>query len=44
MEQTGAEGDEPTNEQLGAAERRYYSEMCDQLFQRYTNIKVQQQQ
>jgi len=39
MEQTGAKEDEQMNGRLGAAERLYYSQMCDQLFERYTNIK-----
>jgi len=26
--------------QLGAAERKYYTHMCNQLFQKYTSIKA----
>ena len=32
--------EEVRDDRLGAAERRYYSEMCDVLFQKYTTIKA----
>ena len=33
-------GDVEQDDRLGTAERRYYSEMCNQLFQKYTTIKA----
>jgi len=34
------EVDMAEDQQLGAAERSYYSNMCNQLFQRYNSIKA----
>jgi len=33
-------GETSRDQQLGTAERQYYSEMCDQLFRKYTTIKA----
>ena len=33
-------GETDGGQRLDAAERQYYSNMCDQLFQKYTNIKA----
>jgi len=36
----GAAGEVAEDQQLGAADRRYYTDMCNQLFQRFNSIKA----